>query len=170
MAPCLGINEPEKLNQVLPMSPVNMNYFCRMVCLSVLAGSQKNPSPWLSVAPCLCLRNDPPRHRHGLSGRGCALQKWGKVSYSEDNIVRHRKSSKACVSRKPLSAHHSQPLTVTSTVQDNLRLDGVMNDSSHSQRRDQTVALQATGSPGLPAAQPETPLQVLTSPTTKERG
>lgn len=73
----------------------------------------------------------------------------------------------------------SQPFTATSTVRDNLRLegmhavqgrDGVVNDDSQGPERDQTVASQATGSPGLPAAKLETPLQVLTSPTTKEKG
>lgn len=95
-----------------------------MICL-FLRVAGRTPAPLaVRITPGLRLRNDPPRHHRGLSGRGCALQKWGKVSYSEDNIVRHRKSaSKACVSRKLLCTPIHSHLHCT-RLQDNLRLVG----------------------------------------------
>lgn len=140
--PVVGTNEAQKLRQGTPMSPANMNYFCKMVCLSLwVAGrTPQPPPPAVGITPCLCLRRDPPRHHRGLSGRGCALQKWGKVSYSEDNIVRHRKSaSKACVSRRPLCTPIHSHLHCARLL-DNLRRgcvgcvqdrDSVVTDSSH---------------------------------------
>lgn len=45
------------------MSLADMNYFCKRVCLFVLASCRERVLPRMAVrtAPRLCLRSDPPR-------------------------------------------------------------------------------------------------------------
>lgn len=136
VGPCWGYQQAGETKTSATNESSHVNYFCKKwsVCSY---GSRENPRPPgcrnnSQPAP----ENDLPWHHHGLSGRGCALQKWGKVSYSEDNIVRHRKSvSKACVSRKLLCTAIHGHLHCTRLL-DNLRLGGGASCAGQGQCRE----------------------------------